>query len=114
MKHSKKIFVLDLKDNPHLIAEYLEHHKNVWPEVLETFELKGIEEMEVYHVYDRLVMVININENYDGSDKNLTEKAIAITDEWEKLMWKYQKAVPEAKKGQKWVEMKPIFKYPKF
>jgi len=28
---------------------------------------------------------------------------------WEELMWKYQKAVPHAKPGEKWVLMEKIF-----
>lgn len=29
--------------------------------------------------------------------------------EWETLMWKYQKALPIAKEGEKWLLMKQIF-----
>jgi len=29
--------------------------------------------------------------------------------EWEKLMWKYQQALPKAKPGEKWVLMNKIF-----
>ena len=30
--------------------------------------------------------------------------------DWEKLMWKFQQALPEAKPGEKWVPMERIFK----
>ncbi len=29
--------------------------------------------------------------------------------EWEKLMWKYQQALPVAKPGEKWILMNKIF-----
>jgi L-rhamnose mutarotase len=29
--------------------------------------------------------------------------------EWEKLMWKYQQALPSAKLGEKWILMEKIF-----
>ena len=29
--------------------------------------------------------------------------------DWEALMWKFQQALPFAKRGEKWVQMQPIF-----
>ena len=40
--------VLDLKDDPKIIAEYEEYHRNVWPEVLEALKGIGIERMEIF------------------------------------------------------------------
>jgi len=30
--------------------------------------------------------------------------------EWEELMWKFQKSLPQAKPGEKWLVMEMIFK----
>jgi len=37
---------LDLKDDPTLIAEYENYHKNVWPEIQKSIRDAGIQKME--------------------------------------------------------------------
>jgi L-rhamnose mutarotase len=34
-----------------------------------------------------------------------------VLQKWEQLMWKYQKPLPVATAGQKWVPMEKIFDY---
>ena len=38
---------LDLKNEPDLIAQYIEHHQNVWPEIIESIKTSGILNMEI-------------------------------------------------------------------
>ena len=56
-------FALDLKDDPQLIKEYEQHHREVWPEVLESMKSNGIERMEIYRVANRLFMIMEVDEN---------------------------------------------------
>ena len=49
---------LDLKNDPLLISKYIDHHKDVWPEISESIKDSGIIEMHIYNFIDRLFMII--------------------------------------------------------
>jgi L-rhamnose mutarotase len=55
---------LDLIDNDNLIAEYEEHHRQVWPEILESITSSGIMQMEIYRFKNRLFMVMDVNDDF--------------------------------------------------
>ena len=102
---------LDLIDNPELIAEYERWHQpdQIWPDILESLRSSGIEDAEIYRTHNRLVLVLDV-----AVDFRLDEKAAADTVNerviaWETMMWKYQKPLPWARPGQKWVPMQRIF-----
>lgn len=102
-------FTLDLIDDPALIEEYETWHRNVWPEVIANIRTAGIDGMEIYRYENRLMMIIQVNAAYSHSRKTALDLANDKVQEWEQLMWKYQKALPGAKPGEKWVQMKKIF-----
>ena len=102
-------FTLDLIDDPALIEEYEAWHRNVWPEVIANIRAAGIEAMEIYRYGNRLMMIIQVNTGYSAERKNELDLANEKVQEWEQLMWTYQKPVPGAKPGEKWVQMKKIF-----
>lgn len=99
----------DLKDDPKLIAEYDEHHKQIWPEIRASIKNSGIEQMEIYRVETRLFMIMEVNGNFSFDAKAKADAENPIVVEWETLMWKYQKELPFANPGEKWVLMKKIF-----
>jgi L-rhamnose mutarotase len=49
------------------------------------------------------------NESFSFDKKNEMDNANPKVQEWEKLMWKYQQALPGAKTGEKWKLMDKIF-----
>jgi len=100
---------LDLKDDPKLIAEYEEYHKKVWPEILQTISAAGIQQMEIYRVNNRLFMVMETDDDFSTEKKAEMDAANPKVQEWERLMWKYQQALPGSKPGEKWVLMEKIF-----
>ena len=100
---------LDLKNDPHLIAEYEAHHQAVWPEILESIKASGILECSIYRVENRLTMVLCTTDDFDFNQKAIADKVNLKVQEWETLMWKYQEALPTAKPGEKWILMKSIF-----
>jgi L-rhamnose mutarotase len=100
---------LDLKDDPELIAEYEEYHRNVWPEVLQSITAAGILQMEIYRVNNRLIMVMETNDDFSFERKAAIDEASAKVQEWEFLMWKYQTTLPGSKPGQKWMLMEKVF-----
>jgi L-rhamnose mutarotase len=100
----------DLKDDPFLIEEYKEHHKNVWPEILESIKESGIEKMNIYNLGNRLFMIIEVNELFSFDKKAALDANNLKVQVWESLMWKYQQVLPMAKKGEKWLLLEEIFK----
>jgi L-rhamnose mutarotase len=100
---------LDLQDDPALIAEYEAYHQRVWPEILQSITGSGIENMEIYRHADRLFMIMEVNESFSFEAKGAADAANPKVQEWEQLMWKYQKPLPTAKPGEKWLLMDKIF-----
>lgn len=102
-------YTLDLKDDPDLIRKYIEHHKNVWPEILDSITNAGIINMEIYNVGNRLFMIMETADDFDPEAKAETDQNNPKVQEWELLMDNYQKRLPFAKENQKWVQMNRIF-----
>jgi L-rhamnose mutarotase len=102
-------FTLDLHDDPELIKGYEQWHQQVWPEVLESIRSSGIVAMEIYRVSNRLFMIMEVNEHFDFETKQQKDSDSQRVQDWENLMWKYQKPLPFAKPGEKWVMMHEIF-----
>ena len=100
---------LDLKDDPGLIAEYEQHHQNVWPEIVRSIEESGITHMEIYRYHTRLFMIMETEDDFSFETKSQMDADNPKVQEWEQLMWKYQQALPTAKPGEKWVLMEQIF-----
>lgn len=100
---------LDLKDDPVLIKEYEEYHKQVWPEIKQSIRDSGIIDMGIYRVANRLFMIIQAKDDFDFNEKAKMDSQNSKVQEWENLMWKYQQALPGAKPGEKWVQMEKIF-----
>jgi|SRR5690348_7858362 L-rhamnose mutarotase len=100
---------LDLKDDKQLIAEYEEYHQKVWPEIIASIKDVGIRDMEIYRVANRLFMIMETHEDFSFEKKNAMDNANPRVQEWEEIMWKYQRALPVARPGEKWILMKKIF-----
>jgi len=100
---------LDLKDDPALIAEYEQWHRQVWPEIIESITSTGIELLDIYRTGNRLFMIIEANDDFSFEQKATSDASNPKVQEWEELMWKFQEALPWAKKGEKWVMMEKIF-----
>lgn len=108
----KFYLALDLKNDPVLIAEYETRHKKVWPEILASIKNSGIHKLDIYRTGNRLFMIIEANDDFSFEKKSDMDAANEKVQEWEKLMWNYQQALPWAKAGEKWVLMNKIFELP--
>ncbi len=100
---------LDLVNDPVLIAEYEAYHRKIWPEIQKSIVDSGITNMEIYRIMDRLFMIMEVNDSFSFDAKGAADAANPKVQEWEQLMWKYQKALPVAKPGEKWLMMDKIF-----
>jgi len=101
---------LDLKDDPKLIAEYKRHHEKIWPEITQSIKDSGIEDLEIYLLGTRMFMIMEVNDSFTFDKKAKGDKRNPKVQEWEKLMWKFQQSLPQAKRGEKWLRMERIFK----
>ncbi|HWC16651.1 MAG TPA: L-rhamnose mutarotase [Terriglobales bacterium] len=104
---------LDLKDDPKLIAEYKRYHEKIWPEITKSIRDSGIEDMEIYLLGTRLFMMMEVNDSFSFAGKAEADRTNPKVQEWERLMWKFQKPLPQAKPGEKWILMEQIFKLEK-
>lgn len=102
---------LDLKEDEGLIAEYEAHHRKVWPEVLKNICESGVIDMEIYRIHNHLFMVMETDDDFSFEQKEFLDASNIKVQEWEKLMWKYQQAIPGSKPGEKWRLMTRIFDF---
>src|ERR1700686_703847 len=102
--------ILDLKDDPKLIAEYKRYHEKIWPEITESIKNSGIEDLEIYLLGTRMFMIMEVNESFSFEKKSKADEQNPKVQEWEQLMWKFQQALPEAMPGEKWLRIERIFK----
>ncbi|GAA4293895.1 L-rhamnose mutarotase [Aestuariibaculum suncheonense] len=100
----------DLKDNPELIAEYIQLHQKVWPEILESIKESGIEDMEIFNIGNRLFMIMEVNDTFSFERKTEMDANNPKVQEWENFMWKFQQELPMARPGEKWILLDSIFR----
>ncbi len=105
----KFALVLDLVDDPTLIAEYEKYHQEVWPEILKSIRDSGIIQMEIYRFSNRLFMTMETEDDFSFEQKAEMDSQNPKVQEWETLMWKYQQALPGTPPGAKWLPAKLVF-----
>lgn len=103
------VLALDLENDPQLISEYVRYHQEVWPEIKASIINSGIVSLDIYRVENRLFMIIDGNDNFSLEQKAKMDAENPKVQEWETLMWKYQKAIPGSQAGEKWRLMDKIF-----
>lgn len=105
----KYCLTLDLKEDPNLIEEYIRLHQHVWPEISQSIKDAGIINLEIYNIGNRLMMLIEANSDFSFEKKAKLDYQNLKVQEWETLMWRFQKALPGSKPGEKWILMDKIF-----
>ncbi|UII34569.1 L-rhamnose mutarotase [Fulvivirga ulvae] len=100
---------LDLKNDPELIARYIEYHQQVWPEVIRSIRDSGILQMEIFHIHTRLFMIMEVDASFTFEKKRKMDADNPKVQEWETLMDQYQQRLPFAQTDEKWVLMEKIF-----
>lgn len=105
---------LGLKNDPELIRQYEELHKNVWPEIISSIKDAGIENMQIYRYETRLFMIMEVNDDFSFEKKQQSDKNNAKVQEWEELMWRYQQPLEGTVKVEKWKLMEKVFELKEF
>ena len=108
---SCRVLVLDLKDDPELIARYEAHHRPgaVPDAVVRSIRAAGIDRMDIHRCGNRLVMVIETSAAFDPQAKAAADAADPQVVAWEEAMDRYQQRLPWAPPAAKWLEAKRIF-----
>ncbi|HMQ49044.1 MAG TPA: L-rhamnose mutarotase [Saprospiraceae bacterium] len=104
---------LDLKADSELIRQYEWYHsaEGIWPEILESLRVSGIQKMEIYRTGNRLTMLIEVSDDFSFEKKSAMDKANERVQAWETLMSQFQQRLPWAQLGEKWVLMDCIFEF---
>ncbi|PKA96543.1 L-rhamnose mutarotase [Flavobacteriaceae bacterium MAR_2009_75] len=113
MSNTKRFcYSCDLKDDKELIEEYKAHHApgSVPKEIIESIKDAGVVAMEIYLTGNRMFMIMEVDETFDPIKKAEMDANNPAVQNWEKLMWKFQQALPWANKGEKWISLDKIFK----
>lgn len=105
----KFVLTLDLNNDPELIESYIAHHKQVWPEILQSITDSGITQMEIFNLGDRLFMIIEATDAFSFEKKAVMDEGNTKVQEWETLMEQYQKVLPGESSSAKWKLMNRIF-----
>src|SRR5207244_12565139 len=108
MRH---VLLLDLVDDAALIAAYRDWHRPGGPPAPVTRAIRecGIASMEIWQVADRLVMVMETTADYDLAAHARRNVEDADVRAWETLMDRFQRRLPFATGGEKWVAAERIF-----
>ncbi|GAA4419889.1 L-fucose mutarotase [Nibrella viscosa] len=106
---------LDLKDDPELIKEYEAWHApgKGWPEVRQNDLAAGVLDLQIYRTGNRMFMILETDDDFTFEKKAELDAGNPHVQDWEKLMWKFQQPLPNAKPGEKWVLMEQIFQFEK-
>lgn len=100
---------LDLIKDAKKIKQYQKFHQKIWPEIAANIQQRGVLDMQIWQVENRLFMIMETQDDYDPAVAN----AIALSEpknvEWETLMSLFQQPLSSAVADEKWIEMKKIF-----
>jgi L-rhamnose mutarotase len=101
---------IEIKDDPAIVAKYIEHHRAVWPEVERGLRGIGIRSMRIWLLGRRLFMVMETHDAFEPERDFARYRASdPRIDEWQALMESFQQPVPEAKPGEWWAAMDLVY-----
>ena len=100
---------LTLVDDEKMISQYVEAHKNVWPEIIEGQRAVGILDMQIYRHGRNLFMIMDTVDDFDF-ERDMTRLAtLPRQAEWEAYVAQFQGCSADARSDEKWQLMERIF-----
>jgi L-rhamnose mutarotase len=101
---------LNLKDDPGTIQRYVEHHRQVWPEVERGLRAIGIRHMRIWRLGRRLFMQMETADDFEPQrDFARYMESDPRIREWQALMETFQEPVAEAQPGEWWADMELVY-----
>ncbi len=99
-----------LKDDARIIAQYVEHHRAVRPEVERGLRAIGIERMLIWRLGRRLFMLMETADAFEPErDWPRYMESDARVREWQSLMESFQQPAPDAAPGEWWANMELVY-----
>ncbi len=93
---------------PECYSEYVEHHKNAWPGVLQTIRSCGIRNYSFFFKDNTLFAYFEyIGDNFQADMAKMA--ADPVTQKWWAIMGPMQQPVPTRAEGEWWAEMNEVF-----
>lgn len=102
---------LDLKNDPDLIARYVEAHSRYksWPEIRAGIREVGILEMEIYILGNRLFMIVDTPLDFDWETAMTRLATLPRQAEWENYVAIFQACKEGSTSDEKWQMMERMF-----
>ena len=100
---------LTLVDDEELIAQYVEAHQHVWPEIIEGQRQVGILDMQIYRKGRLLFMICDTVDDFDWEHDMARLAALPRQAEWEAYVSQFQGCSANARSDEKWQLMTRIF-----
>ncbi len=100
---------LNLRPDPALVAEYIEHHRAVWPEIEQSLHDAGVLTMEIYFAENQLFMIMDTTDDFTLERKAAMDAANPKVLEWERLMGRYQQVDEAADPTTRWKPMRKVY-----
>jgi len=102
------VLQVDLSEEKSKIQEYIDYHANVWPEVIEDLRKRPIGRMRIYNSGNRLIMLLEVDEDFVLEDGIHTESPHPKVAEWSKLMTSFSKKL-ESGDIDEWTPIDQVF-----
>ena len=111
MAMQQHVLMIDLVDDETMIGEYVAWHASgaVPASVISSIRDSGITAMNIYRVANRLAMVIEVTDDFSFKSKAVSDREDPDVVAWEALMARFQRPLPCAEPGEKWVIGELIF-----
>ena len=100
---------LELANDEELIRKYVEVHAQVWPEVMAGQREVGILDMQIYRYQNRVFMICDTVDDFDGERDMARLATLPRQAEWEAHVAEYQGCDPSLPSASKWHLMEQIF-----
>lgn len=100
---------LTLVNDDRMIAEYVEAHAHVWPEIIEGQRQVGILNMQIYRLERVLFMIMDTEDGFDFQRDMARLATLPRQAEWEAYVSQFQSCGPDARSNEKWQLMERIF-----
>jgi L-rhamnose mutarotase len=109
---TRYVLTVDLRDDAAASAEYRNRHSRVWPEVVESLRVAGVQRMDIHLLGRRVVMIVEVS---DGLDLRRVfaahRQSTGRVQEWERLMQSLHEPAFDALPGEWWAVMEPVFHF---
>jgi L-rhamnose mutarotase len=111
MKTQTFVLICDLKNDEEAIQAYVECHKSVAPEIIESIRAAGVLQMTIYRWENRLTMFMVADEDFSFEKKANMDLSNPAVQKWEAFLGQYQTNLPGTPPNWRWALTEKIFDF---